>query len=417
FPYSAPADPSRPMSSPLPPAPTLSPRPSDLGEPPRPANILIADDSQVILALVEAILQELEPEPQIRTAANGSKAIAQIDEETPDLVITDIRMPGADGLQLLAHVVNKRLPTVVIAMTGYATAQLRAEVMREGAYLLLEKPLDPKGLRDAARRGLEKFRTSENPQLSLPSLLELIELEAKSCEVAVSGDQEGGFLVFQDGRIVHARTQDQEGDAAALDLLSLPWPLVDVRESFSPHPHTVTRSLDRLLEDATYNGYDVDAQIFETKELPTVQQPAPSFSEEQFHELLTMVREFRGFRGASLIDLDIGSARFQETFGEGGERLTLPTAPVRQLIQAEKMLVDGGLDAASNLLIRQPRYWHLIRELKGDLALHLVFNASANVALAQYQLTRRLITYGLVEEPKPEVPVEHSRLVTAVLAE
>ncbi|MEM6794770.1 MAG: response regulator [Acidobacteriota bacterium] len=379
----------------------------------QPARILIADDDPVILTLVEAALRGLDPEPFVRTATHGTQAIRLIDREPPDLVITDIRMPGADGLQLLAHVINERLDTTVIAMTGYATAKLRADVLRQGAYMLLEKPLDPDDLLQAVHRSLTESRPeSSSASLELASILQLIEMESKSCEVSVASENHGsGFLIFQSGRLVHARTQEVAGDAAALDILALPSPYVDVRECLGTHPNTVTEDLERLLQEAALGDPQANPEIFDTRELSTGSdtRAVRLGKDPRLPEILQSVTDLSGFCGAALVDLERGqlvSSRAQD----GGDELPLLAAPVCSLVHAEKALMPRADGEAANILVRQSRYWHLVRELKDDLALHVVLEGGANVAMAKYRLTRWLADAGLADEPPPASPPAGGRI-------
>jgi DNA-binding NtrC family response regulator len=92
------------------------------------------------------------------TFADGAEAIAAIDSDFPGVVITDIRMPGLDGMGLL-----KRLNTIdstipVIMITGHGDVPMAVEAMRLGAFDFLEKPFNPERMMDLAERAA-KART------------------------------------------------------------------------------------------------------------------------------------------------------------------------------------------------------------------------------------------------------------------
>ncbi|MBV6342390.1 response regulator, partial [Candidatus Magnetobacterium casense] len=78
---------------------------------------------------------------------NPSKAIKRINEETFDIVVTDIRMDEIDGLEVLEHVMNKSAKTKVIMITGYAMMELARQAMEKGAFDFIAKPFKPDDLR------------------------------------------------------------------------------------------------------------------------------------------------------------------------------------------------------------------------------------------------------------------------------
>jgi DNA-binding NtrC family response regulator len=102
--------------------------------------ILVVDDKETMLSLFQRLLSD----HQVRTAGDGTKALALIDEEEPfDLIISDIRMPGLDGLSLLKEVKHVHPETEVILMTAYAEVGDAVEAMKAGASDYLVKPFDP----------------------------------------------------------------------------------------------------------------------------------------------------------------------------------------------------------------------------------------------------------------------------------
>ena len=121
---------------------------------PRP-RVLVVDDKENILTLFERILGEGY---QVTTAADGARAIALLGGDPFDVVITDLRMPGADGFEVLRAVKASAPETEVVMMTAYATVQDAVEAMRQGAYDYLQKPFDPDEASLVVARALERKR-------------------------------------------------------------------------------------------------------------------------------------------------------------------------------------------------------------------------------------------------------------------
>jgi len=104
--------------------------------------ILIVDDESGILMVLKSSLKILGGEYHISTASSAYEALDQIRERNFDLVITDYKMAGMDGLQLLERIHSVRPQTRVILMTAYGNAGVEAESARLKAYRYLVKPLE-----------------------------------------------------------------------------------------------------------------------------------------------------------------------------------------------------------------------------------------------------------------------------------
>ncbi|UCC25210.1 MAG: sigma-54-dependent Fis family transcriptional regulator [Gemmatimonadales bacterium] len=116
-------------------------------------SILVVDDDERIRASLPGALQD--EVDQVRVAESGERALAELAEHPVDIVLTDVRMPGMDGLELLT-LLRQRLPNVsVILMTAYDDLPTVALAMREGAVDFLVKPLELNSLRGVIRRVLE----------------------------------------------------------------------------------------------------------------------------------------------------------------------------------------------------------------------------------------------------------------------
>ncbi|OGG44703.1 MAG: hypothetical protein A3F84_28785 [Candidatus Handelsmanbacteria bacterium RIFCSPLOWO2_12_FULL_64_10] len=102
-------------------------------------NILMADDDPTVLKTVGTFLSARGH--RVRTASDGSEALRLMAEETPDLVISDIQMPGMDGIAFLKAIRGQFPDLPVILMTGYATVETAVAALRNRAYDYLKKPV------------------------------------------------------------------------------------------------------------------------------------------------------------------------------------------------------------------------------------------------------------------------------------
>jgi DNA-binding NtrC family response regulator len=122
------------------------------------ARILVVDDKENMLKLFAKLLGD---EYELTTASDGSHAMALVGREVFDVVVTDIRMPGADGHEVLGAVKARSPDTEVVMMTGYGTIEDAVAAMKKGAYEYLQKPFDPDAALLVVSRALERKRLRE----------------------------------------------------------------------------------------------------------------------------------------------------------------------------------------------------------------------------------------------------------------
>jgi two-component system response regulator HydG len=121
-------------------------------------SVLVVDDKENMLTLFEKILGTAY---DLTTAPDGTRALALIASRTFDLVVTDIRMPGADGFEILKAVKAYAPDTEVVMMTAYASVQKAVEAIKEGAYDYIQKPFDPDDVSLIVARAVERKRLRE----------------------------------------------------------------------------------------------------------------------------------------------------------------------------------------------------------------------------------------------------------------
>jgi two-component system NtrC family response regulator len=127
--------------------------------------ILIVDDEKNYLVVLEALLSAEGYE--IITADNVRDALRLMEESDLDLVLTDMKMPGMSGMDLLVESKRRKPEVPVIMMTAYGTIEMAVEAMKKQAYDYITKPFQNEELKLTIKKALENYRLiKENRRLS-----------------------------------------------------------------------------------------------------------------------------------------------------------------------------------------------------------------------------------------------------------
>ncbi len=121
------------------------------------APVLLVDDDDAVRGAFRRVLER--GGWRVIEAARGEAGIAACAEQSPGLVLLDLRMPGMDGLEVLTVLVEKHPETPVIVISGHGTMNDAIEALRRGAWDFVSKPLPSNEILDhAVRRGMERSR-------------------------------------------------------------------------------------------------------------------------------------------------------------------------------------------------------------------------------------------------------------------
>lgn len=119
-------------------------------------SVMVVDDESSIRSAVEQWLSLSGFEVQLFSRAD--ECLAQLPSHFPGVILSDVRMPGMSGLELLAEVQRRDADLPVILLTGHGDVPMAVDAMRDGAYDFLEKPFSPQTLLGSLRRALDKRR-------------------------------------------------------------------------------------------------------------------------------------------------------------------------------------------------------------------------------------------------------------------
>jgi two-component system, NtrC family, response regulator PilR len=205
--------------------------------------ILIVDDEQSMRDFLSIMLKKEGYE--VVSAENGNDALKAVQADIFDLVITDVKMPGMDGIGVLKAVKDVSPETVVIMITAYATAETAVEAMKLGAYdyitkpfkvdeikLVIEKALEKRHLRKEnillkremeSRRGFENFIGNSEPMQKVFTIIR--QVADTGSTVLITGESGTGKELV--ARAVHGNSARRDKPFVTVNCGALPETLLE----------------------------------------------------------------------------------------------------------------------------------------------------------------------------------------------
>lgn len=116
--------------------------------------ILVVDDEMIVCESCQRILEEEGLD--VETASSGAEAFAKMKENPFDIVITDLKMPGIDGMEVLQTLRRDYPDTIVIMITGFSTVETAVEAMKLGAFDYIPKPFTPDEVSIVVKKAIEQ---------------------------------------------------------------------------------------------------------------------------------------------------------------------------------------------------------------------------------------------------------------------
>jgi two-component system NtrC family response regulator len=205
--------------------------------------ILIVDDEKNYLIVLQALLSDVGYE--VVTADDARKALEIVRSHDLDLVITDMRMPGMDGMEFLARLQGQSPELPVIMMTAYATVEKAVEAMKRGAFDYITKPFKNEELKLTVRKAIDMHRLVRENRLltqelqhrfsfgnivgrsrAMRMVYELIEKVAQTrATVLITGESGTGKELI--ARSIHFNSQRRDKPFISVSCSALPESLLE----------------------------------------------------------------------------------------------------------------------------------------------------------------------------------------------
>ncbi|WPD20741.1 MAG: response regulator [Candidatus Electrothrix scaldis] len=198
-------------------------------------NLLLVDDEIHLTSMVISGLKNLlgPKDYSFFSASNGQEALQILESNRIDFVVTDLRMPVMNGLQLLAHLHSNYSSIPVVVLSSYSSDGIEERLRKLGCLKLLSKPVHVVQLAKAIRELLNKTELGGViKNISVGGFLQLIEMEGKSCQVKVLNKENlaTGRFHFEHGILFDASYGDIRGAPAAQKIIG--WDDVEITITF-----------------------------------------------------------------------------------------------------------------------------------------------------------------------------------------
>jgi len=205
------------------------------------ARLLLVEDSPAILRLYREVLKRLDVE--LRDADSGARALVELGESIPDVVLLDLELPDMNGVEILRTIRRRGLSSAVVVVTAHGSVNTAVEAMREGAYDFIVKPFAPDRLlvtvRNALdRRRLERLAAASNvaehgrfagligASLPMRAVYNVIESTAKSrATVFITGESGTGKELCAEA--IHRLSPRRDGPFVAVNCGAIPKELME----------------------------------------------------------------------------------------------------------------------------------------------------------------------------------------------
>lgn len=212
--------------------------------------ILIVDDDPGQLRMLARVVSMRRRDLTVLTASHGAEAVEVLESGPIDFVLTDLQMPEMNGFELLAWVSRNQPHVPVYSMTAYPDADAVGRLSELGSVECFTKPVDVPVLLQHVSQVLAEGTRGHVRNIGLPSFLQLLEMERKTCTLTIESYGRVGYLYLRQGRMVHARTGEMLGEDAAMEVIGWEDSAITIQSSCTVREETIETPLGFLIMDA-----------------------------------------------------------------------------------------------------------------------------------------------------------------------
>jgi len=215
--------------------------------------VLIADNDSVTCSMLKRVLMDFSGELEIVIAGNGKEASDIIGKDDISLVITELDMPVMDGFELLSYIHSNHSHIPVFVMTAFGTPEIKARIDVIGYAGYFEKPLNIESLTKHIFEEVNSEIEGRINGISLPSYLQIVEKERKTCTLLLTSGEKKGKLFFLNGELVSAETGILKNEDAASEIVGWNGTDVSIKNGCRKKKGAIKQSLKNILMEGLKN--------------------------------------------------------------------------------------------------------------------------------------------------------------------
>jgi len=214
--------------------------------------VLIVDDEETLTWSMAKSLSKDKDKYEVMIANNGREALGLLKKSQIDLVISDIRMPDINGLDLLVRIKMEHPQTKVIIMTAYGSSDVQKEANRRGSLFYIEKPFEINDIRKIIVDLIGKKKGFQGKvfDVQLTDIIQMNCLGRLTTALVITRNGEKGVIYFNEGEIIHAECGEKKGSDAFYRILTWDEGEFVSNIGFIPPVQTIFQSWEHLLVEA-----------------------------------------------------------------------------------------------------------------------------------------------------------------------
>lgn len=338
--------------------------------------LLIVDDDPGQLRVLARALSLRRRDLTVLTASHGLEAIEVLEVGPVDVVLTDLQMPEMNGFDLLAWLREHQPHVPVYSMTAFPT-EMNDRLAVLGSIECFTKPLDIPVVLERVSQVLAEGARGHVSDIGLPAFLQLLEMEQKSCVLAVVSGDLVGYLYLDGGALVDARTSGLQGLEAAWAIVSWHRPAITIQSHAGPVRRTIDVPTSFVILEATRRADEaMSGEIAAPKldlgapsedlALEWFRAGTPPPSERRPSAPLSRFPVYLPADASAIALIEASTGRVRAAAGHL-RRLDAWAELIARLVAAQRELVTRlGDDELEELVVTMERTWTLVRPVRID---------------------------------------------------
>lgn len=359
--------------------------------------ILIVDDEVDLLNSLAQRIRTAQPNIEVVALTDPAEALQRIRADEYVLVITDVRMPGLTGLELLLHARERWPDLPFVVMTAFPTESVRREAMSFGVHYI-EKPFPFPSLLAMVN---EVLANRETPGFSgavssatLPDLVQLFFMSGSTGALRVWHNDDSGSIWFDRGAIVDAHAGTFSGREAIFEMISWEGGKFAMDLKVAPPSRSVQEgttglileALRRLDEKKNGRSFEVHQDAEEDLEFIETEGEVETMP-NNIQITLERLRAIDGYIGSCIVDSESAMSLGSDG-GNSTLNLDVAAAGNAEVVKAKRKAIRALnlKDEIEDILITLGKQYHLIRPMRARSGVFIYLaldRARANLAMAR----------------------------------